>query len=438
MKSQFRGYYPPSTDEYATLWAEGTVILDTNSLLNLYRYSEGTGLQFLNVLEDLKERLWIPAQVAREFLENRLGVIHEQTSAYEKVREALESSRKAFRVPVSHFKRHSSLDAEHLIQLFEESLDMVAVEISVSEKGHRLTVEQAREADAVLSVVTSLYEGRVGTEFTASELAAVYSEGAKRYAADVPPGYKDSAKGDPGKYGDLVIWKQILQKAEGARSSAIFVTDDGKEDWWRIFHGQRLGPRPELVDEYFSISGKRVHFYSPEQFLREAQSRFSLGLTEETIGEVEEVSTQSPERLKHVAERRLVELTARRENLLKVIDRPSPRSRRTTELRSKRLAEREGLLQQIETLEAAYSSQIREAASQGHADAESTGLGMRRIQSETRARLLRVDQGLAELDEAPSGIGSQHEGFLRQLAILDAELSETAEALAEYEGNERV
>jgi hypothetical protein len=139
LRSQFKGYYAPSDTEYADLWSAGTVILDTNSLLNLYRYSETTGEQFVSVLARLNAQLWIPAQVAHEFLKNRLNVIHEQASAYEKVRDALEASRKAFRSSVTPFKRHSSLDANRLMLLFDQSIDAVALE---SKAENRITVSR--------------------------------------------------------------------------------------------------------------------------------------------------------------------------------------------------------------------------------------------------------------------------------------------------------
>jgi hypothetical protein len=298
-------------------------------------------------------------------------------------------------------------------------------------------VDQARDADDVLTTISDLYEGRVGEAFGDAELKSIHAEGATRYALEMPPGYKDASKDVPDRYGDLVIWKQVLKHAAGSSTSAIFVTDDGKEDWWRIFRGKRLGPRPELVDEYFAVSGQRVHFYSPEQFLREAQARFGLEMTDATIGEVQQVSTQRPQRLRLVAERRLQDLETRRENLLKVMDRPSPRSQRSRQLQSHLLAQREDLLQQIQMLESANSVELREGSGLGLDDAKAHGAGIQRVESTTRTRLEKVNRRLRELEEdAPSDVRAEHEGLHRQLEILDAEVLETVEALSEFPGEE--
>jgi hypothetical protein len=53
----------------------------------------------------------------------------------------------------------------------------------------------------------------VGNDFTDNELDALYKEGERRYANQIPPGYCDEKnKKDKAKrslYGDLVIWKQV-------------------------------------------------------------------------------------------------------------------------------------------------------------------------------------------------------------------------------------
>lgn len=75
MRTSFFGYYPPTSGEYERLWKEATIVLDTNVLLNLYRLPTSARDEFLNVLDLLQDRLWIPHQVALEFQRNRLTVI---------------------------------------------------------------------------------------------------------------------------------------------------------------------------------------------------------------------------------------------------------------------------------------------------------------------------------------------------------------------------
>ena len=74
MKDLFRGYYSPTNDELDRMWNEGLIVLDTNALLNLFRYTESTRAEFLTVLQAIAEQLWIPHQIALEFQRRRLDV----------------------------------------------------------------------------------------------------------------------------------------------------------------------------------------------------------------------------------------------------------------------------------------------------------------------------------------------------------------------------
>jgi hypothetical protein len=47
-----------------------------------------------------------------------------------------------------------------------------------------------------------------------------------------------------------------------------------KEDWWWIHRGRKLGPRPELIEEFRAGSDQDFHIYEFGQFLRFAAERF--------------------------------------------------------------------------------------------------------------------------------------------------------------------
>jgi len=60
MRETFRGYYRPTDDEFSQLWEKCVVILDTNVLLNLYRYPSEARDDLLKVFQQISDRLWIP------------------------------------------------------------------------------------------------------------------------------------------------------------------------------------------------------------------------------------------------------------------------------------------------------------------------------------------------------------------------------------------
>jgi hypothetical protein len=66
----------------------------------------------------------------------------------------------------------------------------------------------------------------------------------------------------------------MIAKAKADKRPVIFISDDAKEDWWWIHRGRKMGPRPELIEEFQSEAGQGFHIYEFSQFLRFAAERF--------------------------------------------------------------------------------------------------------------------------------------------------------------------
>lgn len=95
--------------------------------------------------------------------------------------------------------------------------------------------------------------------------SSIFYEAEARRENQVPPGFEDGKK-DNNKYGDLVIWKEILLHCEKRGiKKAILITNDGKKDWVykpqkRTFHTKIINNEdyqladPRLVDEFYSAT----------------------------------------------------------------------------------------------------------------------------------------------------------------------------------------
>jgi PIN domain-containing protein len=89
-------------------------------------------------------------------------------------------------------------------------------------------------------------------------------------SSEIPPGYKDEQqKQGNRRYGDVVLWFQLLDLAREQKKPLIFITADTKEDWWT----KEGRPRPELIHEMFLDAKTMFHIYKPAQFVTYA-SRF--------------------------------------------------------------------------------------------------------------------------------------------------------------------
>lgn len=283
MKNAIREYIELSEAEKKTLWDNATFVFDTNVFLNLYRYSQKTREALLDAMGQLENRIWMPYQVAYEFMRRRPEIIIETVDRYTKLKQ--ESDK--FLRSCSDMLRIKKNDCEYteLQNYIEQWL--------TSNKEKNLLVHSITE-DPILDRLLQLFDGKVGGAFSEGDSEKIAKEGATRYAKKVPPGYMDAPKAKSGDdnnaYGDLFVWKQILKYAAENKSDIIFVTHDQKEDWWNIIHGKTTGPRPELRKEFFDNATSQFHMYTMDNFI----SHFDLGETH-TVDEsvVEEIKAYS-------------------------------------------------------------------------------------------------------------------------------------------------
>lgn len=85
MRATIWEYLVPSPEEKEALWNNCVFVFDTNVLLNLYRYTSITRDTLLAAFDDLKERVWLPHQVAYEFGKDRCDVIYETVEKYKNI-----------------------------------------------------------------------------------------------------------------------------------------------------------------------------------------------------------------------------------------------------------------------------------------------------------------------------------------------------------------
>lgn len=82
----FQAYRTPADSDYSALLTQGMIVLDTNVLLDLYRYNKEACDDLLSILDRLNERLWIPHQVMNEFWRNREEVLQDKRGTVKIIR----------------------------------------------------------------------------------------------------------------------------------------------------------------------------------------------------------------------------------------------------------------------------------------------------------------------------------------------------------------
>ncbi|RYD02484.1 hypothetical protein N752_24455 [Desulforamulus aquiferis] len=86
MLEQFKGFIGYKDEEFKELWEKAIFVVDTNILINFYKYkSKESTKSLLDILMKLKadNRLWIPHQVALEYFFNYEDNMFKQNEGYD-------------------------------------------------------------------------------------------------------------------------------------------------------------------------------------------------------------------------------------------------------------------------------------------------------------------------------------------------------------------
>lgn len=303
MRDLFPGYYRPTDDEFEELWRKSTFIFDANVLLNMYSYPEAAREIFFSVLEKVIDRTWVPYQVALEFHKNRSNRIKQSNKKIEQlldlVRKTGEDLEKELK-SIEFEKRNTGItDIEIRMGAVRDSHKSLAE--AIKEACNRLPVVRLDEQIGLR--IATLFDGKVGAPPESQEkLNELFSDGADRYEKKIPPGFEDIKKMNeyrdrglvyPAKFGDLIMWRQLIDHAKNNNvENIIFVTGDMKKDWWLEDEGKTIGPLPDLIQEIFEVSDiKGFWIYSNDQFLENAEKYLNASeVTKETIAQVKETS----------------------------------------------------------------------------------------------------------------------------------------------------
>lgn len=290
MRDVFPGQFRPTSEGFERLWSSCIFAVDANVLLNLYRYSPDTRLELDRALESVKERVFIPHQAAKEFLKNRLNVTAGQADEYTKAAKIIAE----LSATLSNKKKHPFLPEEHL-PTFADQIQILVAEL----EKQKASLLNRLVNDEILNGIEAMFTGRTGQPLTDEQLQTLVSEGEKRYANDVPPGYKDGKKdgsGDPyRKFGDLIVWKQLMLKAKSDSKPIVFITDDKKEDWWLEQSGRTIGPRTELREEFIKEVSQDFWMYTVDKFIERTAHNRNTAVSHTVIAEIREVAKEAKE-----------------------------------------------------------------------------------------------------------------------------------------------
>ncbi len=252
MRKQFFHYYRPTDEEFKKLWDECVFTFDANVLLDLYKLKTESAKNILNVIEELKDRIWLSNQVAYEYYKNRLNVISTHARVFKSVEEDIKTA----------LNKHKG--DERLLGVLK----------TIRENSQRfLKIEEDNQpdfisSDFVLNTITEYFDGKVGPPYEEDRQVEIEAEANQRYQRRVPPGHEDTDKGGSEQYGDVVLWFQLIDYSREQEKPIVFITQEKKEDWWFISGGRTVMPRPELRQEMLNKTGQQFYMYPAKLIIR--------------------------------------------------------------------------------------------------------------------------------------------------------------------------
>ncbi|MFJ3469454.1 PIN-like domain-containing protein [Pseudomonas sp. NPDC090201] len=241
MRVAFKSFLTPSVAELEAAWLsdDSIFIFDTNVLLNLYGFEEQTRTDFFATTAKLGGRIFIPYHVGLEYNLRRLSVISNEKKTFRELTKLIANTEKKLGDDLEQLRLREKFPqlsefANELRKSIKVPLDKFSKKIEPWNKSQ----PDVRSEDKILELIDGFSDGRIGPPPDQAWLDELYLEGADRYANQIPPGFRDAGKDKDSqryqatfihnslkyerKFGDLIIWKQILAEASKGNARNVF------------------------------------------------------------------------------------------------------------------------------------------------------------------------------------------------------------------------
>ncbi|MBX9722620.1 MAG: PIN domain-containing protein [Candidatus Obscuribacterales bacterium] len=280
MKNAFLGYYRTTIPlkQRKEIWESATFVFDTNVWLRIIDNKLDKHELFLTlVLDQLKDRVWMPFQIATEYHRHIPTHIQSRLAPYDEIIKSLETVRKK---------------SNHELELPSKKLKDLAKNselLSCINELKNLRHKTERTCKSIVSRIADIFTNKIGEmpDYSLFQFRCQLAE--LRYKQNIPPGYKDAkTKAETGNaFGDALLWLELLEYASSSKSHIVFVTQEKKTDWWLERPGaESLIARPELAQEMKITSSVEFMMYGFKGFLEDAHRFLKLAGKEKEFEEM--------------------------------------------------------------------------------------------------------------------------------------------------------
>jgi hypothetical protein len=302
----------PSSAANRAFFTDALIVLDTNVLLDLYRYSPGARNQVLAALRLVKPRLWLPYQVSWEFIRSRRSAVADRTERLQKAKNQLD---RRLRDAWSNVQNAADEVKGLLDQFAADEAGQAELDELINEESFKQLIEPWQSklnerieelknsqdiklkdivggSDPILPQVADLYDNRFATapDPTTVRRHIEHALG-YRYPNKIPPGYLDAEKPTPIQAaGDYLIWEELIEhvRAQPGQSRVLFVSGDTKSDWYEPARSSNEPPRPwpSLIDEFRARTSAELLIVETRAFFVGVSEFLDAQFTASTVEEI--------------------------------------------------------------------------------------------------------------------------------------------------------
>lgn len=259
------------------------VVLDTNVLLNIYRYSPEFSEFAFECLKTIENHIVLPATVRLEYGRHYRGEFSKMErrieDASKETAKQIEAAKTKIIASCRSLERLQFPDVEELKTGLSDKMDAVKAVLSNFFEDHAalgLIQRSWAGTDHLMNFIQTIDSaGQIMSPPSQEDIYRWCEDGETRYKAEIPPGFKD-AKNKDGvrKYSDLILWQEILRYAKNQAVNVVFITDDVKADWWEHADGNRQF-HSRLFEE-FKKTGQQITPMTSQEFFADISESFGI------------------------------------------------------------------------------------------------------------------------------------------------------------------
>lgn len=250
MTEVFKGVQPLNDKMKADMLKSSLIVLDTNILLDIFRYKLTTTNEFFDALQEYKSSLWLPYQVGVEFFRNKDKVSSDYSLNIKSLVAKIDSAKNTIENDINN-KKELIQELNEIKKLLAENTKTLKDKLEEIEKKYQKEYDDFNFEKE--QKIVSLFENRITNRPSEDLYEQIIIEGDRRIKNKIAPGYKDSKKQD--YYKDYKINGDYI----------IFISGDIKEDW---LNEDKSNLKYSLQLEFYEKTNHRILYLNKNDFIK--------------------------------------------------------------------------------------------------------------------------------------------------------------------------